>query len=79
MASTACGAPNLQIHGFVSYDIYNELKNARRKTFVSGGAHGSFFVSIAGVSESDIEQDTDEFGDSEDEDDEEGVIWIKEL
>lgn len=79
MLSAAFEAPNRQINYFFTSSAFNELTNARRKTFVSSGAGGIFYMYISGVSESDIDLDPGEFVDSEDDNDEEGVIWLKEL
>lgn len=46
---------------------------------MSGGADGILYVYIYGVSESGIELGPDEFLDIEDEDDEDGLIWLKYL
>lgn len=55
------------------------LANSGCDILLCGVSDGSLFIYAAGSSESKVEQLGDDFGDSEEEEDEDGVIWLREL
>lgn len=66
-------------HEVVTFIASNELTTAARQIFATGGADGSMYVYIVGESESETNISTYVAGDSEEEDGDEGVIWLREL
>lgn len=64
-------------HGTVTCAVTSDLAGTGRQIFVSGGGDGSAVVYIVG--ESETEQGPYVPGDSEDDEEEEGVIWLREL
>lgn len=55
------------------------LASLGREILVCGGGDGTVFVYVIGPSESNVEQVGDDFGCSEDEESEDGVIWLREV
>lgn len=62
-------------HEVVTCAAANEGASLSRQIFVTGGDDGTVFVYC--VAESEVQQGTENVGDSEDEELEEGVIWLK--
>lgn len=69
-------------HDFVTHAAANELTSVGRQIFATGGRDGSVYAYAVGESELETDMnDTYEIGDSEDEDEDadEGVIWLRQL